>query len=415
MPKFKFHRVAALVVLALSAAWVLTGEFSSVGSALSEQKPESSPDAATLHADDDKTAARLITAEPSDILPTVAVAAPDFIAHRRIVRVSGVTEPDKKTVLATRSAGVIETLNVTEGQLLKSGDVVLSLDGSEKQAAVETARALLRQRENEAANVDKLIARGISPKTQADDAQSALTAARAQLETAQAEFDRLQVVAPFGGIVDAVEVEEGSWATTGEAVATLLALDPIIARGEVSERERDLVSIGSEADVALVDGSLLTGTVRYVSREATAQTRTFPVEVAIANPDRRIPAGMTAEIRLKAEVVQAVKVPRSVVTLDAAGNLGVRVVDADDVTAFVPIDLIDDTPDGLVLGNVPAGARIVVAGQDLVSDGEKVRALPAEAAFPDSKPEGSAAIGLSLKSSETSEAGAAERGAVASQ
>ena len=71
--------------------------------------------------------------------------------------------------------------------------------------------------------------------------------------------------------------------------------------------------------------------------------------------------------------------PRSVVTLSAAGDLGIRAVDKDNKVAFFPIDLIDDTPTGLVLGGIPADARIIVAGQDLVTEGDVVKPVEADA------------------------------------
>ena len=128
----------------------------------------------------------------------------------------------------------------------------------------------------------------------------------------------------------------------------------------------------------LISGDVVSGTVRHVSLEATAGTRTFPVEVAIPNPDNLVPAGMTAEIMIKSDPVTAVRLPRSVVTLDAAGNLGLRILKADSTVGFVPIDLIDDSPEGLVLSGVPLDARIIVAGQDLVSEGDRVNAVPAD-------------------------------------
>jgi membrane fusion protein, multidrug efflux system len=117
-----------------------------------------------------------------------------------------------------------------------------------------------------------------------------------------------------------------------------------------------------------------------VSREATAQTRTFPVEVAVDNPDRAIPAGMTAEITLLTEPTEAVILPRSVVTLSSRGDLGIRAVDKESKVVFFPIDLVDDTPTGIVLAGIPADARIIVAGQDLVTEGDTVNAAEADRA-----------------------------------
>ena len=101
--------------------------------------------------------------------------------------------------------------------------------------------------------------------------------------------------------------------------------------------------------------------------------------MAIPNEDKKLPAGMTAEITLRSAPVDAVVLPRSVVTLSAAGDLGIRAVDKDSKVTFHPIDLIDDTTNGLVLGGIPADARIIVAGQELVTEGDVVKAVEADA------------------------------------
>ena len=61
------------------------------------------------------------------------------------------------------------------------------------------------------------------------------------------------------------------------------------------------------------------------------------------------------------------------------GDLGIRAVDKDSKVTFHPIDLIDDTTNGLVLGGIPADARIIVAGQELVTEGDVVKAVEADA------------------------------------
>jgi multidrug efflux system membrane fusion protein len=181
------------------------------------------------------------------------------------------------------------------------------------------------------------------------------------------------VRAPFDGIIDKVDVELGSSAMQGQEVATLIKLDPVIAVGEVSEHDLGSVDVGDKADVRLVDGTKVSGEVRFVSREASEQTRTFRIEVAIPNQDGSIPAGMTAEINIHAEPVEAVALPRSVVTLNENGELGVRAVDDSGKVVFYPIDLVDDTPRALFLAGIPANAQVIVAGQDLVTEGDTVK------------------------------------------
>lgn len=360
MARFRFHKLAALVVLAGFAAWMGTGEFSSVGSAQTEQpKPAE-------------------TEKPPVVLRTVAVVKPPRVSHARAIRMSGQTEADKRAVLATRAAGVIAELPVKQGDHVKTGDLVLMLDAEDKTASVETAQALVKQREAEWEAAQRLSKSGNIAKLQLDNAWSALTAARSQLQSAQAELDRNRVLAPFDGVIDRVSVELGSSVMQGGEVATLLNLDPILGKGQISERDLRYVKIGDEAEVKLVNGETVRGKVRYISRDASAQTRTFPIEIAIPNADGAIPAGMTAEVMVRATPEDSVVLPRSVVTLSQDGDLGIRAVDAASKVVFYPIDLVDDTQNGLVLGGIPADAQVIVAGQDLVKEGDEVKAVPAD-------------------------------------
>jgi multidrug efflux system membrane fusion protein len=361
MPKVGLNKLAALVVLAGFAAWIATGKFSSVGSAADESAGKPAE-----------------TEQPKVTLRTVAVVTPPRVEHARAIRISGHTEAEKRATLAIRVMGVIKELPVREGDHVNKGDLVMRLDAEDKKAAVEMAEILITQRQAEADAAERLVKGGNMPKLQADQARSLLSAAKAQLKTAQAELARNEIYAPFNGVIDRVPVERGSAIMAGGEVATLINLDPLLAIGEVGERDLQYLKLGSAADIHLVNDQTVKGTLRYISRDATSATRTFRVEVAIPNEDKTLPAGMTAEITLWSAPVDAVILPRSVVTLSASGDLGIRAVGKDDKVTFHPIDLIDDTTKGLVLGGIPADARIIVAGQDLVTEGDTVQAVEAD-------------------------------------
>jgi len=362
MAKLKFHKIAAIVVLVATAGWIATGQFSSVGSAREEAKPAG--------------------AEPDRpvVLKTVQVAVPPRVEHARTIHVSGRTEADKNVNLAARVAGIVEELPVEEGSRVKEGDLILRLENEGKEAAVTSAQQTLAHREAEFAAAERLSKSGNLASLQLDVARANLAAARSALEQAKAELDRVSVRAPFDAVVDKIQVEKGTAAMQGAEVATLLKLDPIVAAGEVSERNLGTIKAGDKAEVRLVNGETLSGTIRHVSRAASPQTRTYRFEVVAPNPDNGIPAGMTAEISIKTEMVETVALPRSVITLSNNGELGVRAVDEAAQVHFYPIDIVDDTPEALYLAGIPREMRIIVAGQDLVTDGEKVKAEEADAA-----------------------------------
>jgi multidrug efflux system membrane fusion protein len=359
----KFHRIAAFCVTVAAGAWIATGEFSSVGSAQEAKASEVVPEAAAE--------------APKPLLRTVAAVEPVVIDHARTIRLSGVTAADKRAALAARAEGVISSLALTKGSAVEAGALVMTLEGPETQAQANIAEIALAQRERELERSEKLFAGGNTPEIEVLNARSARDAAAAELVRARAAVDRLELRAPFAGIVDTVDVEVGEWVQTGAPVATILALDPIVVKAEISERDLASVNPGSTAKVRLANGAELEGVVRLIAREASAETRTFPVEIALRNQDLALSSGMTAEVELKASPVRAVVVPRSIITLADDGALGVRVVGADNIAQFAAVTVIDDTPDGLVVTGIPDGVRVVVAGQDLVRDGDVVEVTAA--------------------------------------
>jgi multidrug efflux system membrane fusion protein len=363
MAKIRFHKLAAITVLAGVAIWVATGKFSSVGSAQDEAPPTPAE----------------VGAQTPVVLRTVAVVTPPRVEHQRAIRISGRTEAEKRVMLATRVMGVIDQLPAKQGQRIERGDLVMKLDSRDKEAAVRMAESVVTQKQAEADAAERLVGGGNAPRLQADQARAGLATAQSQLESAKAELDQYAIYAPYNGLIDRVPVQRGSTILAGAEVATLINLDPLLAIGEISERDLPYIHLGDAADIRLVDGNIVKGTLRYISRDASAATRTFRIEVAIPNEDKRLPAGMTAEITLRAQPTDSVVLPRSVVTLSADGDLGIRAVGKDNKVAFYPIDLVDDTPTGLVLAGIPADARVIVAGQDLVSEGDEVKAVPADA------------------------------------
>lgn len=369
MGRFRLHQILAALVLVVTTLWVLTGEFASLGSR-----------AETRSADAPATDAPAGAPAGTPGLRRVLVTVPTVAPYARVIRVAGVSEADKTSVLAARASGIIRDLPVEDGMVVRAGQVVARLEGPEKLAAIDTGKALVIQRQAQSRAADQLAKSGEGARIAADTARADLAAAEAQLRAAQSEAEQLDVIAPFDGVIEEVAVEAGSWVQLGTEIATLMSLDPLVIRGGLSERDRGAVEPGAPAEVEFATGDRTEGVVRHVRNRATDLTRTFEVEVVVPNPDRRLPAGLSAELRLGAVPVPAVTLPRSAATLGADGTIGLRTVDAEGRVGFLPVVLIDDTPEGLAIAGVPEGTRVIVAGQDLVTEGELVEPVTAPAA-----------------------------------
>ena len=102
---------------------------------------------------------------------------------------------------------------------------------------------------------------------------------------------------------------------------------------------------------------------------ADALTRTFRVELTVANPDLALRAGQTAEIAIQADGALAHLLPSSALTLDDEGTLGVRTVNAETRTEFLPVTILRDTREGIWVTGLPDQVDVITLGQEYVTDG----------------------------------------------
>jgi len=163
---------------------------------------------------------------------------------------------------------------------------------------------------------------------------------------------------------------------TKEVIATIVDLDPLVIVAEITERDANLVKHGATGTVRLVTGHQSTGMVDFVSRTAKEATRTFRVDVKVANPDEAIPAGLTAEVRLPLGETMAHFVSSALLTLADDGRVGVKVVDAQGRVEFRPAKIVDASADGVWLGGLPDRITVISAGQEYVTTGRTVQPVP---------------------------------------
>jgi membrane fusion protein, multidrug efflux system len=308
----------------------------------------------------------------------VAVLDTNVAPHARRLILSGRTEAEKKVAITARTGGVLTELRVRRGQLVKQGEIIAVLSDDAREAQVAQAQALFNQRKAELEARRKLIEQGTLPKLEAVNLEAQFKSAEAALAGASAERDRGVMRAPWDGIITEVPAEVGgaAFSMAGKEVAKLVALDPMRAVVEVSERRMAGLNVGSEAEVRLVTGQKATGRIRFVSKTASQTTRTYRVEVELKNADGAIPDGITAEVAIPMSPVPATRVPRSALTFSSGGDLGVRIVNGETKVDFVPVSVVEDDQNHMWVAGIPDAARVIVQGQDFVREGQQVVAVP---------------------------------------
>jgi multidrug efflux system membrane fusion protein len=320
-------------------------------------------------------------AGPAPIADAIVVTAESQL-HQLRVAAKGRTAPDKSVTVKSGTAGTVISTPVREGTFVKQGTLLCGVDVEARSARVKEAEA-----NRNAAKIDydaaaSLAAKGLSPANREAAARASLDAAEAAVNSAKVELGRTQIRAPFDGVFEQRLAEAGDYLSPGSPCGLLVDLSPVIVAAEVTEAEAGLLQPGMTANVLLADGRTFPAKLRYVARTASAQTRTFPVEAELESGDAQVAAGVTATLNVPAGDVQATLIARSLLTLSDTGQLGVRQVLADDTVSFVPIRVIDETPDGAWVTGLPAQTTLVAIGQDYLNDGVKVRPVAQGGARP---------------------------------
>ncbi|MGB5626439.1 MAG: efflux RND transporter periplasmic adaptor subunit, partial [Woeseiaceae bacterium] len=226
---------------------------------------------------------------------------------------------------------------------------------------------------------------------QLQEAVAMLEAAKAELKRAQLDLEYMTIRAPFAGALQARAVEVGDFVSRGDPVATFVDNRTIIVSANLSEFDARYVNVGDEAMAMLATGESLRGKIRYVAPVANEATRTFLVELEVDNADGSLRVGGTAELRIPAEEVHAHRISPSLLTLDDAGNVGIKIIGSDGRVEFVVADIALSSNDGMWLTGLPEVATIITVGQGYVANGSLVDAVPeddaktAVAAKPDDK------------------------------
>jgi membrane fusion protein, multidrug efflux system len=318
------------------------------------------------------------TAKPVAGAPSVQVKLIEEVERPYDVVVRGRTQATRAVVVRSETAGVVAQAPVLQGSYVKQGQVLCRLAVDARQAALDEAHAAERAYELAGRQNDELAKKGFRSPTQVLVGQANLDAARAAVRQAEIALAQVDLKAPFAGVFDHRDAEVGTYLSPGQPCGTVIEVDPLLVVGDVPETQAARMRVGATATARLVSGQTLTGRIRYVSRDADPQTRTYHLEMTLPNPRLDVRSGLSAEMHIGAGAGPAHFAPVSALVLDSAGRQGVRYVTGDGRVAFAPVDVIEETRDGVWVTGLSGAVRLITVGQSYVADGQKVRVAQAQ-------------------------------------
>ncbi len=309
--------------------------------------------------------------------PRVSVQTSRSRTITREIVVSARTEPNRRVELRAETEGRVVAIGAQRGNVVREGEAIVALDMSDRQAQLEEARALIAYAELQFEAARKLQTQQFVSETQIAELLSRVVGARAALEEIELEVANTNVLAPFAAVLQDRSVEIGDYVSSGDSIAQLVDTDPLLVVGEVSEREIHELALGNSGVARLVGGEPIEGTIRYVSPVAEESTRTFRVELAIPNTAGTLRAGMTAEMRLAADEITVHVLSPALLSLDEAGTIGVKSVDARNRVVFHPVQVVNSNDAGISVSGLPEELQLITVGGGFVKPGELVEPVSA--------------------------------------
>jgi len=283
----------------------------------------------------------------------------------------GRTEPNRQVTLKAEVDGRVVEILKQRGEPVKTGEALLKIALNDRPQMLQHAKAELAQRQLEYEGASSLNTKGFQGKAEVARKKALLKESQARVAALQREIRNTVIKAPFNGVMLERTVEVGDYLSVGTAVATIVDLDPLVVRGDVTQRDIRRLHVGQQATMTLASGEKHQGKIRYLSSVADAETNTFRVEVALDNADGHLLGGLSVELQIPLEQIQAIKITPALMALNEAGVIGIKWVN-DGQVQFTPIDVVRSDTDGTWIRGLKDKVQVITVGQAFVREGDKV-------------------------------------------
>jgi RND family efflux transporter MFP subunit len=316
-----------------------------------------------------------------------AISVTTTIAKQRSFDVSleaiGTVTPLSSVDVKPQINSVVTQVHVKEGQFVKAGELLFTLDARPDVANVAKVRAqmakdqaVLDDAQRQLARSRDLLAKSFisqgaldTAQAQVDSQMANLVADRAALDAAQLALSYNSVRASGAGRLGAVSVYPGTAVQANQtALVTITQLDPINISFSLPQSNLTAVLEGLKSGGAIVRATLpdakseLKGRLQFVDNAVDAPTGTVKVKARFDNPDAKLWPGAFVKVALTAQTLKdAVVIPTTAIIQSARGPI-VYVVDKGNA-ALRPVKVVASQGEDSAVTGIAAGDKVVLEGR----------------------------------------------------
>ncbi|MBU1319318.1 MAG: efflux RND transporter periplasmic adaptor subunit [candidate division Zixibacteria bacterium] len=274
------------------------------------------------------------------------------------------------------------------GSKVAAGDDVIELDDRTQRLDVQKSRAQLdiaaasdAKMQSDLIRMEKLYLTKDISESEIEQARLLATTTRGEHELTKAVLGLAEkaladtrVSAPFGGEITAIYADVGEMVAAGQIAFTIVQIDTLEIHFDVPAADISSLAVGQPAVVTVpaFPGNLFHGIVKSIAIKASESTRTYPVEVLLANSSNGIRPGMLADVGITTGRQEGVIVVPASAVLRRNGKT-VVLVDVNSTAKSKAVTVSSERGAEVVISSgLAAGDRLIVIGQNSLQDGSAI-------------------------------------------
>ncbi|MDG4554230.1 MAG: efflux RND transporter periplasmic adaptor subunit [Candidatus Competibacter sp.] len=319
----------------------------------------------------------LAQAKPMPPLPVKAAPATRATLNVEVAAI-GTLRAEETVTVRPEIAGRVATIHFREGQKVRQGDPLVTLDQEEYQAQLASSAAQLALEQSSYRRLQDMDRQQLASQQNLDEAKAKLDTARAQQELNRVRLSKTAIRAPFDGLIGLRKISPGAYVKPGDDIVALESLGAMKLDFRVPETYLARLAVGQRlaARVDAYPEQIFEGAVYAIEPALDEETRTVLLRARLPNPDNKLRPGLFARIGLILERREnALVVPEQAIVPVGQTTFVYRVTDGKAV--MTPVKLGLRRP-GLVeiLEGLEPGDLVVTDGQLKIRDGAPVTVLP---------------------------------------
>ena len=308
------------------------------------------------------------------------------------IAANGTVTPLQTVDLRAQTTATLRQVHIKEGQFVKAGTLMFSLDDRSDVANVDKAQAQVVRDQAALADVERqykrsqdLVAQKFlaqsavdTLKSQVDGARAALVADQAAVRASRVGAGYASIRAPLSGRVGAINVYPGSLMQPATSLTTITQLDPISVSFTLPEASLGSLLAAQKKGVVTVQASVgsaapLTGKLSFVDNTVDAQSGTIRVKAEFDNRDSNLWPGQYVNTRVTVQTIKdAIVIPQQAIVTNAHGTF-VYVAQQDQSAKLVPVARLHAFGLNAAVSGLTGAEQVITDGKQNLRPGGKIR------------------------------------------